>query len=77
MEREIIKTKKITGKEMRKRFAEMEEEKIRRLAILDTPDLTQEEKELLVEIKMAIEDKEEYSIEETMKILFGEDGLCT
>ena len=61
---------------MMKRFEEMEEEKIRRLALLDAPDLTQEEKELLVEIKMALEDEEEYTIEETLEILFGEDGLC-
>lgn len=77
---ERVKTRKITGKEMRIILDQRRKEKARRIALLDAPDLTEEEKEILVGIKMGLEDIEkgrEYTMEETMEILFGEDGLCT
>lgn len=80
MEREIVKTKKITGKEMRIIIEERRKEKARRIALLDVQNLTEEEKNILVGIKMGLEDIEagrEYTMEETMEILFGDDGLCT
>ncbi len=74
---ERVRTRKITGKEMRIILEERRNEKARRIALLDAPDLTEEEKEVLVGIKMALEEDEGYTIEETMEIFFGEDGLCT
>lgn len=55
---EQIKTKKrfieLTKEEQEKELKRREEEKKRRIEELDAPELTQEEKELLIDIKMAI-----------------------
>lgn len=77
----IVKTKKrlteMTRQEKEKEFEKMEEEERKRIAQMDIPELTQEEKEVLIGIKMGLEDKEEYTWEETMEILFGAEGICT
>lgn len=67
-------------------IAEMERMKIRRelerkkeLKLLDASELSQEAKELLVDIKIAlkgIQNGEVYTMEEMEEILFGENGLC-
>lgn len=78
---ETVKIKKrlteMTKEEKEKEFQKMEEEEKRRVEKLYAPELTQEEKEILVGIKMSLEDEEEYTIEETMEIFFGAEGICT
>ena len=78
---EQIKTKrKITKEEFEKMMKEIARERARRIAELEAPELTQEEKEILIGIKMGLEDYEQgryCTHEELMEILFGKDGLCT
>ena len=77
---EKVKTKKrlteMTRDEKEREFQKLEEEKQRRLQELDAPELTQEEKELLIDIKLGLEDEDEETTEETLEILFGAEGIC-
>ena len=54
-------------------------ERKKELKLLDAPELSQEAKELLVDIKIAlkgIQNGEVYTMEEMEEMLFGENGLC-
>ena len=75
-----VRTKRtFTREQLEEMTKQIQEERKREIAELDAPELSQEAKELLVDIRRGLRDAREgigFTIEEMIEILFGEKGIC-